>query len=167
MVLAHGVFMDRQRDGGTGGWVGGRVGGQYKFFILTHMYIHLIWVWKIYIFYNHKIVYKLSLKTERLPLKLSILLAFPDVHWTLAISRALWRITLLPVTHVLFGGHMDVNIEMCMMTWNALQTHMWHHFWLFNFFTHPPPIHPYFYLSIFVFTCPNDRWTGLYIKLWL
>ena len=26
-------------------------------------------------------------------------------------------------------------------------------------------IHPYFYLSIFVFTCPNDGWTGLYIKL--
>ena len=30
-----------------------------------------------------------------------------------------------------------------------------------SFFTHPP----YFYPSIFVFTRPNDGWTGLYIKL--
>ena len=29
------------------------------------------------------------------------------------------------------------------------------------FFTRPPPVHP----SIFVFTRPNDGWTGLYIKL--
>ena len=29
----------------------------------------------------------------------------------------------------------------------------------------PPPVHPYFYPSIFVFTRPNDEWTGLYIKL--
>ena len=28
------------------------------------------------------------------------------------------------------------------------------------------PVQPYFYLSIFVFTPPNDGWTGLYIKLW-
>ena len=27
------------------------------------------------------------------------------------------------------------------------------------------PVHPYFYQSIFVFTRPNDGWTGLYIKL--
>ena len=27
------------------------------------------------------------------------------------------------------------------------------------------PVHPYFYPSIFVFTRPNDGWTGLYIKL--
>ena len=27
------------------------------------------------------------------------------------------------------------------------------------------PIHPYFYPAIFVFTRPNDGWTGLYIKL--
>ena len=27
-------------------------------------------------------------------------------------------------------------------------------------------VHPYFYQSIFVFTHPNDGWTGLYIKLW-
>ena len=35
-------------------------------------------------------------------------------------------------------------------------------FLLLHLFTHPPPIHPYFYLSIFVFTRPND---GLCIKL--
>ena len=31
------------------------------------------------------------------------------------------------------------------------------------------PVHPYFCPSIFVFTHPNDGWTGLYIKLcaWL
>ena len=38
-------------------------------------------------------------------------------------------------------------------------------FLLLNFFTHPPPVHPYFYPSIFVFTRPNDRWAGLYVKL--
>ena len=27
------------------------------------------------------------------------------------------------------------------------------------------PVHPYFYPSIFVFTRPNDGWSGLYIKL--
>ena len=34
--------------------------------------------------------------------------------------------------------------------------------------TRPPiflPVHLYFYPSIFVFTRPNDGWTGLYIKL--
>ena len=30
---------------------------------------------------------------------------------------------------------------------------------------HPPPLHWYFYLSTMVFTCPNDRWTGLCIRL--
>ena len=61
--------------------------------------------------------------------------------------------------------------------------HTWHHithfqgltdniygfgrpFLLLQFFTRPPPIHPYFYPSVFVFTRPNDGWTGLYIKLW-
>ena len=34
-------------------------------------------------------------------------------------------------------------------------------FWLLHFFTRPPK----FYLSIFVFTHPNDGWMGLYIKL--
>ena len=37
---------------------------------------------------------------------------------------------------------------------------------LLHFFTRPPPVHPYFCPSIFVFTRPNDGWTGLYIKLW-
>ena len=36
---------------------------------------------------------------------------------------------------------------------------------ILHFFTHPPPIHPYFCQCIFVFTRPNDGWTGLYIKL--
>ena len=34
-----------------------------------------------------------------------------------------------------------------------------------SIFTRPAPVHPYFYPSIFVFNCPNDGWTGLYIKL--
>ena len=38
-------------------------------------------------------------------------------------------------------------------------------FLLLNFFTRPPPVHPYIYPSIFVFTHQNDRWTGLYINL--
>ena len=29
------------------------------------------------------------------------------------------------------------------------------------------PVYPYFCPSIFVFTRPNDGWTGLYIKLWV
>ena len=36
-----------------------------------------------------------------------------------------------------------------------------------NFFAPFLPLHPHFYLSIFVFTPPNDGWTGLYIKLWV
>ena len=36
---------------------------------------------------------------------------------------------------------------------------------LLHFFTHPPPVYPYFYPSIFGITCPNDGWTGLCIKL--
>ena len=39
-------------------------------------------------------------------------------------------------------------------------------FFAHTFFTHPPPVHPYFYPSIFVFSHPNDGWAGLYIKLW-
>ena len=38
-------------------------------------------------------------------------------------------------------------------------------FLLLQFFTHPPGVHPYFYLSTTVFTSPNDWWTGLCIKL--
>ena len=38
-------------------------------------------------------------------------------------------------------------------------------FLLLQFFTRSPPVHPYFYPSIFVFTRPNDGWMGLYIKL--
>ena len=34
-----------------------------------------------------------------------------------------------------------------------------------RFLPHPPPVYPYFSPSIFVFTHPNDGWTGLYIKL--
>ena len=68
------------------------------------------------------------------------------------------------------------------MTWNGLQTHVWHHlhsllrhnwqhlwfwdtflFYSFIFF----PVHPYFYLSTMVFTRPNEGWTGLCLKLWL
>ena len=38
-------------------------------------------------------------------------------------------------------------------------------FLLLHFFIFPPPVHPYFYPSIFIFTHSNDGWTGLYIKL--
>ena len=53
------------------------------------------------------------------------------------------------------------------MTWNGLQTHKWHHFHslTFSLLLHFLPVHPYFYPSIFIFTHPNDGWTGLYIKL--
>ena len=39
-------------------------------------------------------------------------------------------------------------------------------FLLLNFFIRPQSVHQYFYPSIFVFTRPNDGWTGLCIKLW-
>ena len=40
-------------------------------------------------------------------------------------------------------------------------------FSLLHFFNnHPPPVHPYFYMSIFIFTRPNDGWTCLYINVW-
>ena len=72
---------------------------------------------------------------------------------------------------------------MCLMTWNGLQRHMWHHLlsllghnwqylWMvledlflrLHFFY--PSTH-IFYPSTTVFTCPNDGWTGLYINLWI
>ena len=34
-----------------------------------------------------------------------------------------------------------------------------------SYFLPVQPVHPYFYPSIFVFTCPYDGWKGLYIKL--
>ena len=49
---------------------------------------------------------------------------------------------------------------MCFMTWNKLQTHMWHlatqnwQYLIFYSSTH------YFYPFTTGFTCPNDRWTG-------
>ena len=35
-----------------------------------------------------------------------------------------------------------------------------------DFLLHLLPVHPYFYLSTTGFPHPNDRWTGLCIKLW-
>ena len=62
-------------------------------------------------------------------------------------------------------------------TYDAIYTHfqgitnnIYGVFLLLRFFIHPPPVHPYLCPSIFVFTRPNDGWTGvtgLYIKLCL
>ena len=75
-------------------------------------------------------------------------------------TRALCRIKLLPVTHVLVDTWM-LTVRPVYKLLNVSDDLKW----FLHFFTRPPPIHPYFYLSIFVFTRPNDGWTGLYIKL--
>ena len=101
------------------------------------------------------------------------------------LGRALWRITLLPVTHVLVDTwmltvkpvykHLNVSDDY-KHTCDTIFTHFQgitnniygfgRPFFAPSFFypstTHPPYIYP----SIFVFTRPNDGWTGLYIKLY-
>ena len=52
--------------------------------------------------------------------------------FTMSQSRTLCRTKLLPVTHVLVDTRMSTvkpvyKLKMCLMTWNGLQTHMWHH----------------------------------------
>ena len=65
-----------------------------------------------------------------------------------------------------------MNFQMCLMTWNGLQTHIWHNLHSLssitnNIYGFGRLFAPSFFCpSIFVFTCPNDGWTGLYIKLW-
>ena len=89
-----------------------------------------------------------------------------------AFCRALCRIKVLPVTHVLVDTWMLTVKPVYKLSnvpddlkW-ATNTHITL-FLLFHFFTHPLPVHPYFCPSIFVFTRPNDGWMGLYIKLCL
>ena len=95
------------------------------------------------------------------------------------------RITLLPVTHVLVVTIMltvklvyklsnvpdDLKCLTNTHTYDTIYTHfqgitnnIYGFGILFCSFIFLP-IHPYFNLSIFVFTDPNDGWTGLYIKL--
>ena len=106
--------------------------------------------------------------------------------------RALCRIQLLPVTHVLVDTWMltvkpvDKLLKVSDdLSWTTnthvtpfhslsrqltismvLEDPFLFYFLLLHFFTRPPPVHPYFYPSIFVFTHPNDGWSGLYTKLW-
>ena len=110
----------------------------------------------------------------------------------MGVTRALCRIKLLPVTHVLVDTWMltvklvyelsDVpdDLKWATNTHDIIYTHfqgitnniygfgrLLFCFLAPSFFIHPPPVHPYFCPSIFVFTHPNDGWTGLYIKLWV
>ena len=99
-------------------------------------------------------------------------------------DRALCMIKLLPVTHVLVDTWMltvkpvykllnvsddlkwttNTNTTKCDTIFTHFQGITTISMVLENlFFTRPP----YFYPSIFVFTCPNDGWIGLCIKLWL
>ena len=107
----------------------------------------------------------------------------------LKLSRALCRIKLLPVTHVLVDtwmltvnavyklSNVSDDLKWTTNTRDTIFTHLQgiinniygfgrpcfyfppSFFYLLT--THPP----YFYPSIFVFTRPNDGWMGLYIKL--
>ena len=112
----------------------------------------------------------------------------PKRKITCTANRALCRKKLLPVTHVLADTWM-LTVKLVYKLSNvpddpkwATNTHMtqfYTHFQgitnnIYGFrrllfapscLTRSPPIHPYFYPSIFVFTSPNDGWTGLYIKL--
>ena len=95
-------------------------------------------------------------------------------------GRALCRIKLLPVTHVLVDTWMltvklvyELSSVSDDLKW-ATNTHMTPFTLTFNIygFGRPffcslifYPVHPYFCPSIFIFTRPNDGWTGIYIKL--
>ena len=89
-------------------------------------------------------------------------------------------------SHTWFGGHMDVNCSASLQTLKCVWwPEMDYRHTCDTIFTHfqgitnntygfgrrffapsfSLPVHQYFYPSIFVFTRPNDRWTGLYIKL--
>ena len=74
-----------------------------------------------------------------------------------------------------FGGHMDVNCSASLRTLNVSDDLKFDTTYTHLFFTFFSPFlllhflavhHPYFYMSTAVFTCPNDEWTGLCIKLW-
>ena len=105
-------------------------------------------------------------------------------------ARALCRIRLLPVTHVL-GDTWMLTVKPVYKLLNVSDDHeidykhtcdtIFTHFqgitnniygfgrpFLCSLIFYPsttrPPIFLVFYLSIFVFTRPNDGWTGLYIK---
>ena len=98
-------------------------------------------------------------------------------------TRALCRIKLLPVTHVLVDTWM-LTVKLVYKLSNVPDGLKWAkniHMTPFTltikegiandiygfgrlvllFLPRPPPVHPYFYPSIFVFTRPNDGWTGL------
>jgi len=70
-------------------------------------------------------------------------------------------------------SYIHASWEMCYY----LQTHLWHPVWRhilqYMWFWRPccsfifVPVHIYFYRSTVGFTCPNDRWMGFCIKLWL
>ena len=93
-------------------------------------------------------------------------------------NRALCRIKLLPVTYVLVDTWMfTVKLVFRCAWWpemgykhtyDTICTHFQgitsnlYDFWR-PFLS--PPVHLYFCPSIFVFTHPNDGWSGLYIKL--
>ena len=113
------------------------------------------------------------------------------MHWTALMGRvwgrALCRIKLLPVTHVLVDTWVLTVKQVYKRVWwtemdykHTCDTIITHFqcitnniygfgipFFAPSFFTRPQPFHhistcPYSFL-----TRPNDGWTGLYIKLWL
>ena len=71
-------------------------------------------------------------------------------------SRVLCRTKKNSVTR--FGGHSDGNCYAILQTLNVSDDLKW---------TKTQPVHPYFYRSTMGFTHPNNRWTGLCMKLWL
>ena len=108
---------------------------------------------------------------------------FLILHKALPHTRALCRIKVLPLTHVLVDTWMltvkpvykllnvsddlkrttNTHVTPFSLTFKAyliISKILEDLFFAPLFFTRPP----YFYPFIFVFTCPNNRWTGLYIK---
>ena len=79
-------------------------------------------------------------------------------HGECTATRASCRIKLLPVTHVLVDTWM-LTVKLVYEFSDVPDDLKW------TTNTHITPVHPYFCPSIFVFTHPNDGWTGLYIKL--
>ena len=129
----------------------------------------VFWIWLLLLWGRYCRWLVRSQKTAWLPLMRNDHCSH-QVLWTSS-HRDLCRTKLLPVTHVLVDTwmltlkpvykHKNVDYKYTCDTITLLR-HNWH---LQVFLLHFFPVHPYLYPSTMVFTCPNDGWTGLCIKL--
>ena len=99
----------------------------------------------------------------------------PEMNLSLLFPRVLCRIQFLPIAWwvITYTRTSQLRCGLEFRTWNKLPTHVWHPFsrhiydlfWRPFLLPHYLPVHWYFYPSTSGFTCPNDRWTDLCMKL--